>query len=196
MSTVKARPPKFRLGDWVTFKYGVWPVVAQIVEDRGPLGAGRRRLYRIRFDQELNEPISFEMPEDEMEKLVPDKDALSHYLKQEGLKDAILRYLKQGGLVEILRTNIQGGRIQNQPKVWLTHSPRGEVSYTFTSERGLIGNGAIVPFWALHEDRILPHKKSNVLAFLMSFGLTEEEAEQVIEAVGTGGPTERRMAEF
>jgi hypothetical protein len=170
MSAVKARPPKFRLGDWVTFHYGAWPVVAQIIEDRGPLGVGRRRLYRIRFDQELNEPISFEMPEDDMEKAVPDRAA-------------ILRYLKGGGLMEILKTNTQGGPIQNQPRGWLTFGPQGEVTFTFTAERGLVGCGATVPFQGW-----VPHRQEHVLPFLQSFGLTREEAEEVMEAAGLKAP--------
>jgi hypothetical protein len=165
MSTVKARPARFRLGDWVTFQYGVRPVFAQIIEDRGPLGRDRRRLDHIRLDQELNEPIDFEMPEDEMEKAVPDKAA-------------ILRCLKQGGLVEILQTNPQGGPIPNQPKVWLTLSPRGEVSYTLSADRGLSGSGATVPFYGFD-----PRKWSQVVEFLQSFGLTPGEAEEVVEAV-------------
>jgi hypothetical protein len=169
MSAVKAKPPEFRVGDWVTFRYGVRPVVAQIIEDRGPLGADRRRLYRIRFDQELNEPVEFEMPEDEMERAVPDKAA-------------IMRYLKQGGLVEILGRNTQGGPLQNQPKAWLTFGPRGEIMYTPTAERGLVGSGATVPF---HGD--LPDRKTRteVLTFLRSFDLTQQEAEEVMEAVRT-----------
>ncbi|HZW33563.1 MAG TPA: hypothetical protein VFF52_22780 [Isosphaeraceae bacterium] len=171
MSTVRTKPPKFRLGDWVTFRYGARQVFAQVIEDRGPLGANRRRLYRIRLDQDLNEPIAFEMPEDEMEKAVPDKAA-------------ILRYLKQGGLVKILHTNLQGGR--NQPRVWLTLSPRGEVSYTCEASRRLIGTGATVPFWGLLENKIFLPKKDVIIDYLKtSFGLTREEAEEVVEAVGT-----------
>jgi hypothetical protein len=165
MSTVRAKPPKFRLGDWVTFRYGVRPVFAQIIEDRGPLGADRRRLYRIRVDWDLDESTEFEMPEDEMEKAVPDKAA-------------ILRYLKQGGLVEILQTNPQGGPIQNQPKVWLTLSSRGEVSYTLSADRRLSGSGATVPFCGFD-----PRKRPQVVEFVQSFGLTPGEAEDVVEAV-------------
>jgi hypothetical protein len=171
MNTIKTPPPKFRLGDWVTFRYGAEQVFAQIIEDRGPLGVNRRRLYRIRFNQDLDEPIAFEMPEDDLEKAVPDKAA-------------ILEYLKRGGLVKILHTNLQGGR--NQPQVWLTLSPRGEVSHTFEAARRLIGNGGTVPFWALHENKIFLPKKPDVIKYLTtSFGLTREEAEDVVQAVGT-----------
>lgn len=163
---MKTMPPRFRLGDWVTFQYGVRPVFAQIIEDRGPIGADGRRLYRIRLDQDLNEPVSFEMPEDEMVKAVPEKAA-------------ILRYFKQGGLLEILGRNTQGGPIQNQPKVWLTFDPHGKISYTFSAERGLVGNGATVPF-----DGTWPHKWKDVATFLESFGLSQEEARDVMNAFG------------
>ncbi len=146
MSTAKTERPKFRLGDWVTFQFGAKPAFAQIIEDRGPLGVNRRRLYRIRLDQESTEPIAFEMPEDEMEKAVPDKTD-------------VLQYLKQGGLVSILASNSQGGPEQNQPRAWLTFSPRGKVTHTFEAGRGLIGDGTTVPFWALHENRIFVPKK-------------------------------------
>jgi hypothetical protein len=181
MSTVRTKRPKFRLGDWVTFQYGVEPVFAQIIEDRGPLGANRLRLYRIRLDQELNEPIEFEMPEDEMEKAVPDRAA-------------ILRYLKEGGLVDILQLGEQGGK--NPQRVWLTFSPRGEVSYTFTAERGLIGRGDTVPSRALLGDRIFLPKKEAILDFLSSFDLSREEAEEVVEAVAAAGPSEHRSRHF
>jgi hypothetical protein len=174
VSAVGTKRPKFRLGDWVTFRYGVRPVFAQIIEDRGPLGANRRRLYRIRFDQELNEPADFEMPEDEVEKAVPDKAA-------------ILRYLKQGGLVEILHTNLRGGKVQ--PPVWLAFNPIGEISYTLDALRRCLGTGAVVPFWALHENKVLLPKKEAVLDLLAGFGLTREEAEEVVGAVGTAGPS-------
>ncbi len=166
MSTVKTMPPRFRLGEWVTFQYGVRPVFAQIIEDRGPIGADRRRLYRIRLDQDMNESISFEMPEDEMEKAVPEKAA-------------ILRYLKQGGLRELLRLN-GGGPIQNQPKVWLTFDPHGRISCTFSAEQGLVGTGATPPFngtWS-------PYRWRDVETFLESFGLSREEVSDVMNASG------------
>jgi hypothetical protein len=41
--------------------------LAQIVEDRGPLGVKGRRLYRVRLDPEQGETSSFEVPEEELE---------------------------------------------------------------------------------------------------------------------------------
>jgi hypothetical protein len=171
VNSMKTKRPKFRLGDWVTFDFGAKPAFAQIIEDRGPLGVNRRRLFRIRLDQESNEPFLFEMPEEEMEKAVPDKTA-------------VLQYLKQGGLVNILGSNLQGGPKQNQPRAWLTFGPRGNIAHTFEAGRGIVGDGSTVPSWALHENKIFFPKKQDVITYLGSFGLTREEAEDVVAAVG------------
>src|SRR4051794_27876431 len=116
MSTARTKRPKFRVGDWVTFQYGVQPAFAQIIEDRGLLGINRTRLYRIRLDQDSAEPTAFEKPEELMEKAVADKAA-------------ILRYLKQGGLVDLLQTNHRDGEVP--PRVWLTFTPNGRLTPTF-----------------------------------------------------------------
>jgi hypothetical protein len=160
---------RFRVGDWVSFAYGPRRVWAQVIEDRGPLGVNRRRVYRVRLDQDGAEPLAFEMPED--------------YLERAGLPDreSVLRYLKDGGLVALLRANLGGGEA---PRAWLTYSPRGEVSHTFAPERGLLG-GAAVPFFALHEGKVFVGKRQAVLDFLTTFGLTREEGEAVVRAVGT-----------
>src|SRR5262245_48931363 len=98
MRTTRTKNGKFRVGDWVTFPYGLGQVVAQIIEDRGPLGFNRRQLYRVRLDMDSTEPHEFELPEDEMD-VVPLPD-----------KTAVLDYLKRGGLVAILRSNLGGGK--------------------------------------------------------------------------------------
>jgi hypothetical protein len=171
MSSVKTKRPEFRLGDWVTFQYGVRPVFAQIVEDRGPLGANRRRLYRIRLDWELNESTDFEMPEDEMEKAVPDKAA-------------ILRYLKQGGLADLLRTNLRNG--EAPPRVWLTYTPGGDLTHTLNLGLKAAGKGTPAPFFAVLKNKVYAPDKAKVIDYLKtSFGLTQDEAEDVVQAVGT-----------
>jgi hypothetical protein len=38
MSIGKKRPPRFRVGDPVSFLYGTEKVAGEILEDRGPLG--------------------------------------------------------------------------------------------------------------------------------------------------------------
>jgi hypothetical protein len=170
MSTRKKAAGRFRVGDWVTFPYGTRNAFAQVVEDRGPLGVKGRWIYRIRRFLDDNEPDSFELPED----LIQAAPAPA--------KAEVLRYLKEGGLVSILQANLIGGR--EQPRAWLTYSPRGSVTHTFSADRGVIG-GAPVPFFALIEDKVFTAKKEEVLSFLASFGLSRAEAEDVVAAVGT-----------
>jgi len=59
--------PRFRIGDWVSFLYGPRKVLAKVVEDRGPLGVHRRRLYRVRLDVDRDESTTFEIPEEELQ---------------------------------------------------------------------------------------------------------------------------------
>jgi hypothetical protein len=170
MSTSTKASNRFKVWDWVSFHYGVGSLMAQVVEQRGPLGRNQRELYRVRVVREIGEPDEFELPEDELQSAsVPDHGA-------------VIDYLKGGGLVAILRANLNGGA--NQPRVWLTYTPRGSVTHTFDSERGILG-GATVPFFALHEGRIFAGKEKDVVEFLASFGLDRAEAELLITTVGT-----------
>ncbi len=59
--------PKFRVGDWVSLLYGPQRVLAEVVEDRGPLGVRGGRLYRIRPNLDHEESATFEVPEDDLE---------------------------------------------------------------------------------------------------------------------------------
>lgn len=55
--------PRYKIGDWVSFRYVAYDALAQVIEDRGPIGVNGRRLYRLRMDREGCEPDSFELPE-------------------------------------------------------------------------------------------------------------------------------------
>ena len=53
-----ANPGPFQEGDRVRLLWGVTPVEGIVIEDRGNLGAGGRRLYRVRLEHDdLSEPI-------------------------------------------------------------------------------------------------------------------------------------------
>ncbi len=52
----KAPRPLYKIGDIVSFRFGNGYVTGQIVEDRGCLGVGGRRLYGIRFDINPGDP--------------------------------------------------------------------------------------------------------------------------------------------
>src|SRR5205823_3542793 len=98
-------------------------------------------------------------------------------------KAKVIRYLKNGALLSILMTDTPGGR--NQPRVWIRPNTLGNLTYTFAPERGVLG-GALVPFGTLYVfEKILLDRKEEVIGFLSSFGLTREEAEDVIRSVGT-----------
>jgi hypothetical protein len=61
--------PLFHVGDRVRFIWGVTPVVGQIVEDRGPIGVGGRRLYRVEVHEDPYFHLVTEMPAVEFERV-------------------------------------------------------------------------------------------------------------------------------
>jgi hypothetical protein len=63
--------PLFHKGDFVSFAYGAGSVTGQIVEDRGCLGIGGRRLYGIRWEINPGEQAYIEMPEEELQAASP-----------------------------------------------------------------------------------------------------------------------------
>ena len=70
----KRKPPvaRYKVGDWVSFRWGVRDAIAQVIEQLGPLlGPERKHLYRIRLERDSTEPDLFEMPEDELEPASP-----------------------------------------------------------------------------------------------------------------------------
>jgi len=155
---------KFKVGDWVSFPSGSLRVYAQVIEDQGVIGSEGRQLYRIRIPPSRNnEADVFLASEDDLTKAPAPQPEL------------IAEYFRSGALLEILR--------QNPSKVWLTHSPRGEISHTFDEISGLLG-GAVPPVAALQEGRIFRPKANAVLAFLQCFGLEEALARDVLNAVG------------
>ncbi len=58
-----ARERKLRVGDRVRFQFGIETVEGVIVEDRGLLGVGGRRIWAIEFPFNLGEPGVIELPE-------------------------------------------------------------------------------------------------------------------------------------
>jgi hypothetical protein len=60
-------PGRYHVGDRVQFRYGFPGVVAEVVEDRGPIGVGGRRLYGVRFRPDEWNEITTEVAEEELE---------------------------------------------------------------------------------------------------------------------------------
>ncbi len=66
---LKFKPGRFRVGDRVRLVDAFQGAVAEIIEDRDPLGVGGRRLYTIRIIVEGVEDMIVEWPEVELEPL-------------------------------------------------------------------------------------------------------------------------------
>lgn len=167
----------FRVGDRVAVELGRRRLTGVVVEDRGAIGPQGRRLFQVDIPMDPFEPMRVELPEDEMEAIPPDTAAarpLDH--------ESVIDYLTSGGLIAILRSNLVGGK--NQPRVWLCLDQLGNLTHTFIPERGVIG-GQVVPFWAVHDDKVFSPKWDTVLSFLESFGLNRHEAETVVSEIGT-----------
>ena len=85
MSIGKKRPPRFRVGDSVSFLFGPQKVAGEILEDRGPLGDFGRRLYRVRINTGRDDELSFEVPEEDLEK----RDRNSNIVDSPGLRQEV-----------------------------------------------------------------------------------------------------------
>jgi len=59
--------PRFRVGDWVRFLFGLRRVIVQIIEDRGLVGYPGRRLYGARLNRSPIHPRTTEVPEEDLE---------------------------------------------------------------------------------------------------------------------------------
>jgi hypothetical protein len=67
MAARKTRARSLEVGDRVRFSFGGRRVLGTIVEDRGPLAAGGRRLFAVRAKLDLAEESVFELPADELQ---------------------------------------------------------------------------------------------------------------------------------
>ncbi len=182
MKAEKKPKARFKVGDRVRFNFPRYKVWGTITEDHGAIGVNGRRLYTVSKPSDPFEPDLYALPEDELE---PDTTPPASLEKAE-----IIEFLKEGGgLLWILMTNPSEGR--KDPQVWLARDQLGGVTFTFERNRGMIG-GETVPFSAFWgSDAIYAPKKDEVAEFLLSFGLTHEEAEDVIRAVGVS-PVKKR----
>jgi hypothetical protein len=167
---------RFRAGDRVQFEWGGHTFWGTIVEDRGLLGVNGRRLYHIDI------PMDPELP-DEPHRTMKAEDELE--------PDTISRVpLKKSEIIEYLKKRLPGTLLWNpsserkDPVVWLGRDLHGNITYTFSPRRGMIG-GKLVPEFAEWKAKpIDARKKDEVAEFLLGFGLTPDEAEDVIQAVG------------
>lgn len=174
MKKRRIAPPLFKVGDRVQSHEGGRTVRGVIAQDRGPHGAGGRRLYNIHVPADPHEPVTLVIPEEELE---PDSSPPPKPLE----KAEVLDYFNRGGFLNMLITGEQ--QPGWPPLVWLCRNSYGRLTHTYASERGQLG-GVPVPRGVLHPLflRPLPEKKDQLKTFLAGFGLTPAEAEEVIEA--------------
>lgn len=162
------------VGDYVMFTFGVDPVRARVVKDLGHIGKNGRRYLRLCVPHDPYEETYTEMPEEWLTLT----DSGVRPISPEEVKE----HMVNAGLIEILRSNMEGGKYQ--PRVWLGHDSLGNITHTFAEERGSVG-GAIPPISAIWNSRIHKQKVDKVIEFLMTFGLSKSDAEEVVKKVGT-----------
>ncbi len=64
---LEMEPGPYAEGDRVRLLWGITPVEALIIEDRGNLGIGGTRIYRVRIQlDDITEPIETSYPADEL----------------------------------------------------------------------------------------------------------------------------------
>ena len=172
MSESGSTEKTFRVGDFVTVPWS-HPIVGEIVEDRGPIGGNRRRLYTVQVQLDPGKPFFLEANADELKPAEPEDRTID--------KSEILQFLKVGGLIAILMADGVRGQ-----RVWLRTDSLGNVIHTFAPERGFLG-GEVIPRRCLDGEppKLFLPKVDETETFLQSFGLSRDEALDVIRAVGT-----------
>jgi hypothetical protein len=176
MKSRNGRPAaKFRVGDRVQFDLWGKKSWGTITEDRGIVGHNGPRWYTISVPMDPDDPERHVMGEDELE-----PDSISRVPLE---KSEIIDYLKKHGLYSILLAN--NLLPLEYPLVWLGRDNHGKITHTFAPRRGLIG-GQMIPDSALAWPgrRIDARKKDEVASYLRGFGLTPDEAEDVIQSLG------------
>jgi hypothetical protein len=58
---------RFRVGDWGRIPIGSGAMVGEVIEDRGPIGVGGRRLVRISVPIQFADPMIVEHAESDIE---------------------------------------------------------------------------------------------------------------------------------
>jgi hypothetical protein len=171
----KQAEARFRVGDRVRCPHFKYSFLRGTVFRDGGIRYDGRRHYVVGIDSDPFEPESHHFTEDQLELDTTPPPPLE--------KPEILRYLKKGGLVRILMTNPSPDG-PKYPHVYLCRDGLGSVVYTLAPDHGMVG-GAPVPFAACYgSDGVQAHKRDEVAAYLLTFGLTAEEAEDVIQVVG------------
>src|SRR4051812_3202404 len=118
MTAAQHSGPRYQIGDRVRFPFGQGKLDGVVVEDRGNLGVGGRRLLLVDTYLSPDIPQRFLMAEEEPEPAPEEPEPLDHA--------QVVRYLKSSGLESILGESAPGARIR--PRVWLCHNSLGNVT--------------------------------------------------------------------
>jgi len=164
----------FRVGDRVWVPIPLGRAAGTVIEDRGPLGSGGQHLFRVSVPNHPHTSEVFLVSEVQMQHIPPNEEEAERCQFD---RETIKNFLIDGGLISIL--------VHNSPEpVWLRRGPRGNV--TFTNIDGYSQNGGkIPPAYVLEGERISAPKQEEVIQFMKSFGLTDNDARDVISHIGT-----------
>jgi hypothetical protein len=163
----------FKVGDKVTVPVPLGRAFGTVIEDRGRLGQGGKRLFRVSVPNHPYSTDVFLVDEEEIRHVTQEEQAtFEEHLDPEAIKE----FLVQGGLISLL--------VRNTPEpVWLRRGPRNTVTYTFVEGYSSTG-GVPPPMYSLHGERIFSGRREAVVDFIKSFGLSNEGAEEVVREVG------------
>jgi hypothetical protein len=173
MSYESATAP-FSIGDKVWVPLSVGRTVGTIIEDRGRLGVSGERLFRVSIPHDPYDAEESVVSETEIERLSKHDEK---ELQQKLLPEQILDFLANGGLASILHRN-------SRDRVWLRLDPLGGVTYTFNEGYSTTG-GQAPPLYVMYGEKIFEPEREQVIKFVESFGLTREQAQRVVRAIGT-----------
>ena len=67
MQVPNQKPGKFRVGDRVRILHGFRGMIAEVIEDRGPIGFRGRRLYTVKLRLDPWNEHTSELPEESLE---------------------------------------------------------------------------------------------------------------------------------
>lgn len=164
----------FQVGDFVWVPLAFGKAIGKVVEDRGRLGVGGRRLLRVVVPNGPYVPSDQVVPEVELQKV---RDEDTKELRDHFSTNAIVDFLIHGGLLAILQA-------ESSEPVWLMRDSQGNLTYTYLPGFSATG-GQLAPRIALCGESIFTPRRPEVVEFVKSFGVSAAEAERVVDAVGT-----------
>lgn len=174
--TKRTETSPFKVGDRVRLQYGprnVWGVIA---EDSGVVGWERRHYYKVMIPQDPDEPaVTFRTPaEMELDRIGDDPIT----------KADVIDYFNRGAYLWMIRKAQDYPGIE--PSVWICRDVLGGMTFTFNPKFGMVG-GVPVPSDVLDpRGRLRKDRREDVLKFLTGFGLTDDEARDVLAASKNG----------